>query len=541
MSLRRVVQVLFLVGFLALIWLTVFPTRLWVPVELFLRLDPLLLIVASLAARTAVAGLGAALVVLLATVLLGRFFCGWICPLGTTIELADDLLYRKRKRRWSNQQRVARGLKYVHLLVILTAAAAGYGLTFLLDPIALMTRAATYLVHPAAMFLGNLGLDNLRPVARQLDWLSLYYAELHQPLLSTVSLAATTVLLTIILLNRLQRRFWCRSLCPLGALLGLAARLTPFPRRVGAECDGDGRCRRVCETGAIGREEREYDPAECIQCGRCVTDCHLAVVRFGLADPWPRLALPLDLGRRRLLIGLAGGGFGALLFGMSPTRRVLPETLLRPPGALPEGFFRKRCIRCGQCVKACPTNTLQPDWFTAGLEGMWAPAPRLRLAPCRQDCNACGWVCPTGAIRPLDLEEKRYAKLGTAVIDPTRCIVWADDHQCLVCDEHCPYNAIFFREDALGKRRPYVDRTRCNGCGQCETACPVDSRAAIVVYPDNQIRLAEGSYVTEARRRGYRYEHGYAQDIIEGSPEPESAPAAVPADQGYDASGEDIY
>jgi len=532
-SLRRIVQLLFLGGFLALIWLTAHPLRLWVPVEFFLRLDPLLLITASLAARTVVAGLGAALVLLLATMLLGRFFCGWICPLGTTIELADELLLRRRKRRWPNQQRVARGLKYVLLLAVLTAAAAGYGLAFFLDPIALATRAATYLVHPAAMFLGNLGLDALRPVALRLDRLSLYYTELHQPLLSTGSLAAAALLATILLLNRLQRRFWCRSLCPLGALLGLAARFSPWQRRVGAACDHDGRCRRVCETGAIGRDEREYDPAECIQCQRCVTDCHLHVTQFAATDPRLRLGLPLDLGRRRLLTGLAGGAFGALLFGMSPSRRILPDTLLRPPGALPEGSFRERCIRCGQCVKACPTNTLQPDWFTAGLEGMWAPAPVMRLAPCRQDCNVCGWVCPTGAIRPLDLDEKRYAKLGTAIIDPTRCIVWADERHCLVCDEHCPYNAIYFREDAQGKRRPYVDLPRCNGCGQCETACPVDGGGAIIIRPDNQIRLAEGSYVAEARRRGYRFEQGYARDVLE-------APAA-PVDQGYDTPGGDIY
>lgn len=512
MTMRRGFQIGFLLLFLVLIALTTFPLRVQWPVDLFLRMDPLLLITASLAARTLVAGLGAALVLLLCTALLGRFFCGWICPLGTTLELTDDLLLRRRKRRWPNEQRVARGLKYIHLLVIFTAATAGYGLAFLLDPIALFTRTATYLLHPAAVFLSNAGLDALRPVAEKAGWVSLYYAHLPQPLLTSGSLIATALFVTILLLNRLQRRFWCRSLCPLGALLGLASRLTPFPRTVGATCDHDGRCRRVCETGAIAADESEYDPAECIACQRCVTDCHVHVTAFRPRHPKARFAMPLDLGRRRFLTGLAGGGFGALLFHVSPTRQLLSDRLLRPPGALPEDEFRRRCIRCGQCVKACPTNTLQPDWFEAGLEGLWAPAHRMRLGPCDQGCNVCGRVCPTGAIRSLPLPEKRYAKLGTAIIDSARCLVWADDKTCLVCDEACPYNAIYFVQDAEKKRRPYVDRRRCNGCGQCETVCPVLGAGAIVIRPDNQIRLETGSYIETANRLGFRFEQGVAED-----------------------------
>jgi ferredoxin len=121
-------------------------------------------------------------------------------------------------------------------------------------------------------------------------------------------------------------------------------------------------------------------------------------------------------------------------------------------------------------------------------------------------------VCPTGAIRSLPLHEKRYARLGTAQIDRERCIVWADERICLVCDEACPYNAIYFVQDAEKKRRPYVDRKRCNGCGQCETVCPVAGVGAIIVRPDNQLRLADGSYVDEGRRRGYRFEKGVAED-----------------------------
>ncbi len=522
MTLRRVVQLSFLALFVLLIALTTFPLRVPFPVDLFLRMDPLLIASASLTVRVAVNGFVAAAVMLVATALLGRFFCGWVCPLGTTIELADDVLYRRRRRRWANHLRVGRGLKYINLLMVLVAAAFGYGLAFLLDPIALFTRAATYLLHPLAVLLANAGLDVLRPVAERAGWLALYYANVHQPLLSAGSLAAAIVFVTIIMLNRLQRRFWCRSLCPLGGLLGLFARLSPTRRRVGQTCDHDAKCRRVCETGAIAEGESAYDPAECIMCWRCVHDCHLHVNRFAWTKPWPELRQPLDLGRRRFLAGVASGAFGALLFRGSPARVLRPDALLRPPGARPEEDFRRLCIRCGQCVKACPTNTLQPDWFDGGLEGLWAPVHRMRLAGCDQGCNVCGQVCPTGAIRSLNLDEKRYAKLGTAVIDITRCLTYAEDKACLVCDEACPYNAIYFLQySPVRARRPMVDRTRCNGCGMCESVCPVLGQGAIIIKPDGQFRLSEGSYIAEARRRGFRYEQGVAQDQF-GGPKPES-------------------
>ncbi|MHA1566212.1 MAG: 4Fe-4S binding protein [Alphaproteobacteria bacterium] len=515
MRLRRVIQLAFLLLFGVLIALTTFPLKTNLPVDLFLRMDPLLILTASLAARVLVPGLVVGFIILVLTALLGRFFCGWICPLGTTIELADDLLYRRRKRRWPNHQRMARGIKYLNLIVILVAAAFGYGLAFLLDPIALFTRTATYLLHPAAVFIGNVGLDAVRPLAHKADMLGLYYANLHQPLFSAGSLVAAAIFVTIIMLNRLQRRFWCRSLCPLGGLLGLVSRFSPVQRKVGEACDHDGKCRRVCETGAIEEGDLAYDPAECIMCWRCVPDCHLLVNTFEFASPWLNFSQPLDLGRRRLMTGLAGGAFGALVFHGSPARILMPDTLLRPPGGLPEKEFRKRCIRCGQCVKACPTNTLQPDWFDGGLEGIWAPTHRMRLDGCDQGCNVCGLVCPTGAIRALPLNEKRYAKIGTAVIDESRCIHYVDDKQCLVCDEACPYNAIYFLQNVEGKRRPVVDRNRCNGCGLCESVCPVLGAGAIYIKPDGQIRLAEGSYIEEATRRGFLFEQGVAKDQFE--------------------------
>ena len=169
------------------------------------------------------------------------------------------------------------------------------------------------------------------------------------------------------------------------------------------------------------------------------------------------------------------------------------ERWLRPPGALPEVDFLATCIRCGACLRICVTHTLQASGLDNGLEGWGTPIHNMRTAGCEQQCDLCGKTCPTGAIRNLPLIERQHAKIGTAVLVRERCVAWAKDRVCLLCDEACPYNAIVFRP-VEGHKRPFVDESRCNGCGMCEAVCPVSGEAAILVYPTGEIRLKEGSY-----------------------------------------------
>jgi ferredoxin len=157
-------------------------------------------------------------------------------------------------------------------------------------------------------------------------------------------------------------------------------------------------------------------------------------------------------------------------------------------------------VRCGLCYKVCPTTGLQPALFEAGVEGAWSPRLVPRIGGCEKNCNLCGQHCPTGAIRNLSLEEKSYARLGTAVIDRSRCIAWEQNRVCLVCDEACQYNAIeTFSETIQGQAllRPFVDERLCVGCGICESRCPVDGPAAIQVFRMGEERRRTGSYITE--------------------------------------------
>jgi ferredoxin len=165
-----------------------------------------------------------------------------------------------------------------------------------------------------------------------------------------------------------------------------------------------------------------------------------------------------DLSRRGVIIG----GTGLLLASMWGLGGLAGANnnplLIRPPGALDEERFLTRCIRCGQCMRICPANIIQPSLLESGIQGLWTPAINYRISRsgCLPNCIACGQVCPTAAIRPLSLEEKQglgeFAgqgpiRMGTAFVDRGRCLPWAMDRPCLVCHELCPVSpkAIFTR------------------------------------------------------------------------------------------------
>ncbi|MFA6471689.1 MAG: 4Fe-4S dicluster domain-containing protein, partial [Candidatus Latescibacterota bacterium] len=204
--------------------------------------------------------------------------------------------------------------------------------------------------------------------------------------------------------------------------------------------------------------------------------------------------------RRGMLLSAGGGILAASAAVSAVSRQTIDPKLIRPPGALVEKDFLDSCLRCGECMKACPTHGLQPAVFQAGFEGFFTPVLTPRIGGCEEKCNLCGQICPTGAIRNLPLEEKRYVVMGNATIERNLCIAWEQGKLCLICDEICPYDAVEFRmvTDEKGTiQRPYVIEDKCVGCGLCEKACPVKGKSAIFVTPINEVRKNSGSYITE--------------------------------------------
>jgi len=479
------------------------------PPDIFLRLDPLAAVTTLLAGREWIATLWPALLLLGLTLFVGRLFCGWLCPLGATLDAASGLMnrYAGPHSRTAGPPGRLRQVKYLLLTAALAAALAGVNLAYWAAPIPLVTRFYGLLLHPLALLGGHEALNLSRPVLDSLDWPALSYLSIAPKRFASMYFLAGFFGL-LFWLERVRPRFWCRFLCPAGALLGLFSRLPLWRRRVSA-CVQCEKCAQYCP--AIQPPGQTGLPAECLTCQTCVDLCPARGTTFSLFRGKEEGSAFLNgetaaLPDRRafLAAGLAGLGLAGLqrsslasLLGPEAVRGVL-EDCLRPPGALPEAAFLARCLRCGLCMRTCPTNGLQPAWLAAGPEGIFSPILRPRRGPCEPDCNLCGQVCPTRAITPLEISEKHWAKIGGAVVHNNRCLAWAEDKSCVVCQEVCPYGAIeLVQTTGAPAPVPRLIAAKCFGCGYCERHCPVRV-SAITVLPLNALRLPPGTSYIQA-------------------------------------------
>jgi ferredoxin len=286
-------------------------------------------------------------------------------------------------------------------------------------------------------------------------------------------------------------RFWCRALCPLGAFYALVARFAPF-RRMVDECKSCGICGRECRTGAI-RKDLSYAQGECVLCMDCIYACPVQGVRFrfgpSVGPGGPKKAAPENseksgISRKQFFVFLAAS---VSLLGFK-RKEVSGERLqvIRPPAALIEDEFIDRCVRCGNCMKVCITNGLQPVMFETGYDGIWTPRLVPEIGYCEYQCTLCGKTCPTGAIPPIRLEEKLKTRLGVAEVDRSLCLPYAKGKECIVCQEHCPVPEkaiILDRDEKLGIQLPRIDEELCVGCGICQNKCPVRPVRAVRISP----------------------------------------------------------
>ncbi len=202
------------------------------------------------------------------------------------------------------------------------------------------------------------------------------------------------------------------------------------------------------------------------------------------------------LTRRVVLASGLGAGWAALVLKHRGSPAPRP---LRPPGSAAEPRFTGLCLRCGNCARACPSKIIVPETAGQGLAGFLAPVVRFQNGYCLEDCRRCTQVCPSGAIRPLSLEEKRRAAIGLARVDMDVCLL-GDEKECAICRNHCPYDAIkivFSEADYV--TTPVVDAAKCPGCGACEVACPTSPVKAIRVVPSIDFPAAPSRVVARVK------------------------------------------
>jgi len=523
---RRLTQAIFLIVFVLLLIESRLPQDVYMdysaaltaeqdielnyPVTFFFQIDPLIWLTSVVSGHQWIKGFGWALGIVVLTLFFGRFFCGFICPFGTIHHLMSYVKPALKGQGIikANQKRPDQKYKYLILILFLAASLLGLNFTGLLDPMAFLFRSLSLAVFPG---LGT-GIKEIFDLMAQSDIkIFNYISYTGEVIVSPVfgygykafqsAWLIGILFLIILLLNRIRPRFWCRTLCPLGALLGIFARfsvlrLEKYPDKC-TECQ---LCITACQGAASPVPDQEWEPAECMFCFNCFSACPENAISFKLRWP-PTVNKPPDIGRR-VVLGSLVGGVSLSLFGKLDGRihKVSDARLIRPPGSLPEKDFLKLCQRCGLCMKVCPTNVINPTLSEAGMAGFWTPNLIMIQGYCEYTCTLCGSVCPTGAIQHLSAKEKieNPVRIGSAHIDRGRCLPWSGNGPCIVCEEHCPTSpkAIHLKKEVglspdgetVRVELPYVDLKRCVGCGICEYKCPVMGKPAIQVIAAGESR-----------------------------------------------------
>ena len=423
-------------------------------------------------------------VLLVLTLIFGRIYCSVICPLG----IFQDVLarFRRKKNKYSYSKEV-RWLRYPVLVLFIIALVAGVGAFFqLLAPYSSYGRIATMIFQPIWM-LGN---NVLAAIAERADSYAFYSVDVWMKSLPVFGIAVVTLVVLFVLAWR-GGRTYCNTICPVGTVLSFFARFSWLKIRFDEEkCKNCSMCSKNCKAACIDYKTHSVDYSRCVVCGNCISACKFGALKYsGKSTP----NSPLDPSKRSFLLAsamvagaavaqkkekLMDGGLAELEDKVAPER----QTPLTPPGSLSFEHFAQHCTGCQLCVSECPNDVLRPS---SDLMHLMLPTMSYERGHCRPECTRCSSVCPAGAIKPIDKDEKSSIQIGHAVWIKKNCVVLTDEVECGNCARHCPAGAIEMvqldENDEESPMVPAINEAACIGCGACEYVCPSRPFSAIYV------------------------------------------------------------
>ncbi len=431
----------------------------------------------------------AAIVVLvLLTIIFGRIYCSVICPLGILQDIFGWFGKKAKKNRYTFSKAVS-WLRYTMFGVMVVALVAGIGsIVQLLAPYSAFGRIATTLLQP----LYKMGNNVLAAISEHYDNYAFYHTETGVPNITIVLAIACVTLVVLAVLAYRNGRTYCNTICPVGTVLSFLSRFSWMKIQFDADkCKNCSLCTKNCKAACIDFKSHQVDYSRCVVCGDCIESCKFGALEYGLSTQSNQKAA-IDPSKRSFLLASAmmttaalaqeakmtDGGLADIEDKVAPER----QTPLTPPGSLSAANMAKKCTGCQLCVSECPNQVLRPgtNWMS-----IMQPTMSYELGYCRPECTRCSEVCPAGAIKPIQKEEKSSIQIGHAVWVKKNCIPLTDGVSCGNCARHCPVGAIEMvpsdPDDEESLKIPVVNESRCIGCGACENLCPARPFSAIYV------------------------------------------------------------
>ena len=432
---------------------------------------------------------------ILLTLICGRIYCSVICPLGVMQDIIAWFGKKAKKNRYAYSA-AKNWLRYGMLAVFVAALVAGASsIVSLLAPYSAFGRIASNLLAPVYGWCNNL----LAWGAEQADSLAFYRTEVSTGGTLMVAVAAVTLVLLFILAWR-NGRTYCNTICPVGTVLGFLSRWSWLKPVIDtSKCVNCRLCERNCKSACINTAEHSIDYSRCVACMDCINKCHSGAISYKhCAKPAAKKEAAgkeenVDNGRRAFMTTAAAltataalkaqkqkvdGGLAVIEDKKIPERK----RHIVPAGALSARNLAQHCTSCQLCVSACPNDVLRPS---TDLMRLMQPEMSYERGYCRPECTRCSNVCPTGAIRPITVEDKTAIQIGRAVWIKKNCLPAIDGTACNNCAHHCPTGAIQMvpsdPENEDSPKIPAINEAKCIGCGACENLCPSRPYSAIYV------------------------------------------------------------